>query len=232
MEEYDYDAPPVMDDGYHLLPAGRPLSPHPHQSDPRQSDSQQLSSEREEGSEYATAPQRRKKRSAKVLKPDRVAELHASEIRHFTEQYLTLMAESRAHKASTRHTGLAKKNANFYVWGQGLGGVGRQMRDAGLHDPLGIFYGDRLRNAVLGLTSESGQKRDRASLDDDTDSAEERRVRPRSSQDMEAGRGVTRGEGTEMIEEEGMDPFMEEEVRHSLRLPIKATISLLALHIH
>ncbi|KAF9698437.1 hypothetical protein EKO04_003770 [Ascochyta lentis] len=142
-----------------------------------------------ESSSSAAAPMRRKQRAAKVIPQDRRMELRNAEILSWNANYLTNMKEAARSKLQHRALQQAKKNAEHYVWGVGIGGIGRDR--FGAQGPLGLFVGDNLFELFTGTSRnpKSTPKRDRDSGIDEATQQEARRKRQKTAEPEEVGRG-------------------------------------------
>jgi hypothetical protein len=108
------------------------------------------------------------------------------------------MAEATKLKQQHKAVTLARKNAAFWVLGQGIAGVGICSGDDRVPNPLAIFSGHTLLEALTGReSSPSGMKRTR-SLSDDLDEEEKvRRVRARGEDEQELETGDAGGNDAE-----------------------------------
>ena len=133
-----------------------------------------------ESSSYVAAPVRRKKRTARALPKDTRLELRNSEIVDWNTDYLKNMKEAARSKVQHRIQQQAKKNAEHYVWGAGIGGLGRDM--FGAQGPLSRFVGDNLFELLTGTSrnSKTTAKRDRDSGIDEATQEEARRKRQKT----------------------------------------------------
>lgn len=195
----DVDLPLSGDD----LPQGEAF---PSTSDQPQSDNTQAY-QADESELSADAPMRRKRtRKPKTIPRDVINELRNTDLANWNANYLQNMAEAsrikNAHKAPLQ----AKKNAEFWVWGSGVGGIGRRAPGASLPTPWDIFCGDNLYELYTGKDRRetAAKKHDRDSGIDEQMVEEARRVRPRLDEDEEQlGRGQ---------DDEGMILLGDEEV--------------------
>jgi hypothetical protein len=133
------------------------------------------------------APIRHKKRTAKVITADATMELRNTDLSDWNNNYLHNMAEASRLKTLRKSSSQAKKNAEYYVWGSGIAGLGRNAH--GLSGPLDRFFGDRLFELFTGIDRKrlAKSKRDRDSGIDEETEAGSRRVRQKSE---EYGRGI------------------------------------------
>lgn len=141
--------------------------------------------EGEEGSVYGVqATMARKPRKAKPLPIDKTLEIRNTELLSWSTNYLTNMAELRKKKEAAKVASQSRKNADWIVWGAGLGGIGHEVHAMrGMKHPLDMFCGQNLKEMLVGEKA-NGRKRERVEGSDDD--SEARRVRQRS---QEYGRG-------------------------------------------
>ncbi|KAF2798527.1 hypothetical protein K505DRAFT_405148 [Melanomma pulvis-pyrius CBS 109.77] len=141
----------------------------------------------------AAAPMRRKKRKAKTLLIDSNMELRNKDLADWNAKYLENMQVASREKNKHRAAAQAKKNAEFWVWGAGIGGIGYRMFGATSPTPLDQFYGDKFFELLTGVNRNplAGTKHDRDSGIDEATQGESRRVRRKSDEDEEEqiGRG-------------------------------------------
>ena len=163
----------------------------------------------EESSDFAEAAQARRRRGPKPLPTDAVPELRNSDLAQWNTDYLANMAEASRLKQLHKLPAQARKNAAQWVFGIGLGGAGTDSRPYKLQGPLDMFAGDKLMEALTGIeVSVVGRKRGRGEEDEQSSGSEERRVRLRS----EDGEQIGRGEGLD-LGEDGMLPLFDDTVR-------------------
>ena len=142
-----------------------------------------------ESSSTVAAPLRRRKRTAQALPQDRRMELRNTEILNWKTDYLNNMKEAARSKIQYRIAQQAKKNAEHYVWGAGIGGLGQNT--FGAHGPLDCFFGDNLFEMFTGNSRnpQARLKRDRDSGIDEATQRESRRKRQKTVDSEEIGRG-------------------------------------------
>lgn len=141
-------------------------------------------------SESAEAPLRPRHRVRKGLPRDDAIELRNADLAHWNNDYITnMMAEDRA-KLHRRASRLAKKNAQFWVYGSGIGHTGSSFGNVTFQSPLDMFAGDALMQTLTGIANPvAGRKRSRDGESQGSDS-EARRVRPRDIQEEHGSRGA------------------------------------------
>jgi hypothetical protein len=138
-------------------------------------------------------------------------ELHNKDLSDWNTNYLANMAEASRLKSTHRVYTDAKKNAEFLVWGTGIGGIGVRPPGATAPTPIDMFCGDSLFELYTGVNRKktlAGKKHDRDSGIDEATEGEARRVRPRTENDDDESRQIGRAEGGD----EGMFPADDEEV--------------------
>ena len=128
-------------------------------------------------SSTAAAPQRRKARAPKIIALDRNIELRNRDLLAMNNGYLDHMAEDWKRVATGKNTAQAKKNADFWLLGRGIGNVGVPLTHGGIQGPLAeMWSGDNLYHMLTGIDRvRKGKKR----KSEDEASTPERRVRPR-----------------------------------------------------
>lgn len=133
--------------------------------------------------ETATAAAARRAKPPRTIATDTRIEISRTELMSWNTNYLANMDAVR-HKRDALRAGIqSKKNAEWWVWGAGLGGIGYDMRGPGnITHPLAMFQGAQLRELVLG-PSPPTKKRGHANASEDA----ERRVRPRSNEPEDQG---------------------------------------------
>ena len=141
----------------------------------------------------ASAPMRRKRRTARVLPTDATIELRNKDLAEWNSNYLQNMKAAARNKLQTRASQQAKKNAEYFVWGGGLGGISDQISGTKGSNPFEMFIGDNFFELITGVSRKKvvKVKRDRDSGIDDATQEESRRVRQKSGEsDDQIGRGL------------------------------------------
>lgn len=116
----------------------------------------------------------RRIRKPKVLITDGATALRNMDLAQWNNEYVSNMVHAREQKQQNKIPTIAKKNAMFWVFGRGIGGVGIGLGARREPHPLKQFSGEELYNAV------SGKKRPRKRSHSPASS--ERRVRTRSEE--------------------------------------------------
>jgi meiotic recombination protein REC8, fungi type len=113
------------------------------------------------------------------------------ELRQWNEGYLNNMREAVDARYPYKLAHQAKKNAEHWVLGQGIGGVGTGLGQHHAAGPLHIFSGPFLLAALTGRDLLSaGTKHARSSSVTSAVEDEERRVRAREEEGEQSGRGA------------------------------------------
>ena len=113
-------------------------------------------------------------------------EIRNADLARWRDDYVANMARATAVKGAHQATALAKQNAQFWVFGAGLGGLGRILGPEQAPEALRMLVGRNLLGTLLG-DGENREQQKRNREDEETDEQSERRVRPRL--DDEVGRG-------------------------------------------
>jgi meiotic recombination protein REC8 len=141
----------------------------------------------------ASAPMRRKPRAPRVLPRDTTIELRNKDLSEWNTNYLENMDTARKHKEQNRVTVQAKKAAEQFLWGGGLGGIAQQFAGLPGPNPFDMFIGDNFFEFITGESRKkgAGTKHDRDSGIDDATQAESRSVRQKTNEpEGEFGRGL------------------------------------------
>lgn len=147
--------------------------------------------EEESSSASADAPLRPRRRAPKALPYDNAPELRNADLAYWNDNYVSNMANDTHAKMQHRATKVSKQNAAFWVGGCGVGGTGSMIRNSSLNNPLNMFAGDALIEALTGVVASiSGRKRNRDEEGDRASDSEERRVRMRDGVDDQLGRTI------------------------------------------
>ena len=174
------------------LPSADPFSfvePEDHQHTEQQPRSSAHPSQQSTTTTTAEAPQRRI-RQPKQLQVDERAELSNRQLGEWSTNYLANMNALSRTKEQNKSTAQAKKNAAFWILGQGIGGIEVNFGDDVFDHPLSVFSGQNLLDALNQRhSSPAGSKRARSESADLDDEEEGRRVRPRGEDEEEVGRG-------------------------------------------
>ncbi|KAL8794824.1 MAG: hypothetical protein Q9195_002652 [Heterodermia aff. obscurata] len=192
---------PRLDDDQGILPEGEAFPITAPQAPAETSFLRSSSEAPQESSESAEAPARRRVAAPKYLPMDQVASLRNNDLASWNNNYLVNMAGAAQAKQQHKAAALAKRNAAFFVYGTGIGGVGQGLGGSKLPSPLDMFAGDRLMTALTGLEpAPTGRKRSRAEEEEHESDSEGRRVRVREDDGDEVGRGdnLALGEGDTM----------------------------------
>ncbi|KAK8174622.1 Rec8 like protein-domain-containing protein [Phyllosticta citribraziliensis] len=183
-DRMDIDLPEYGDEM--IIPDGEPLSSvREHRSSPAAEQSIQDVAV-QSSSPVQVAPQRQRKSRAIPL--DTTMELRNTELVGWQRNYLQDMAQAAQHKHNLRAAAQAKKNAEYWVLGLGIGGIGAITGSTGIPGPLDMFKGEALLR-TLGIRSEPPASKKRGHpMSTIEEEPQGRRVRQRSEED-ELGRG-------------------------------------------
>lgn len=206
---------PRYGDDYGNLPEAEPFPEMGQRAAPEPGlakSSSQVALEEEPSSESAQAPQRRRPKAAKLLTMDEIQGLRNADLAQWNTDYLQNMAVAAQAKQQNKLPSQSKKNAAFWVFGSGIGGVGSGVGNSKLQSPLGIFAGDKLMEALTGVkATAAGRKRNRSDEDDGSDS-EGRRVKTREAGYAELGRG----KGVALDDDGALPVYVDDDVSHLL----------------
>ncbi|CAG8890451.1 unnamed protein product [Penicillium egyptiacum] len=120
---------------------------------------------------------RRVRRPKEIISDDTTA-LRNMTLAQWNDEYVANMIQALKEKQRNKIPTISKKNAAFWVFGQGIGSVGVGLgMDHELH-PLNLYSGETLLEAVGG----SAQRKRRKRSADDDEMSEGRRVRAREEQ--------------------------------------------------
>jgi meiotic recombination protein REC8 len=102
-------------------------------------------------SDSAEAPAKRRKPKQKTLLPqDNTIELRNADLIVWQKEYLTHMAVASVAHTQKKEASQAKKNAEAWVIGNGINGVGQGVGSSKLPSPLAMFSGAALFSKITG----------------------------------------------------------------------------------
>jgi len=140
----------------------------------------------------------------KPLESDERPGLTNDELRQWNEGYLTNMQETIDARHPYKMVHQAKKNAEHWVLGQGIGGVGSGLGREHAPGPLQIFSGATLVALLTGRElSPAGTKHARSPSVTSAAEEEERHVRAREEEGEQVGRGAGEEDLTLAGQDEG-----------------------------
>lgn len=131
----------------------------------------------------------RQRRNIKFIVADNQIALRNTELAQLNNEYVRNMAAAFKQKQQNKIPTQAKKNAVFWVFGQGIGSVGVGMGASRAPHPLSIFSGEELY-ATLHPETHKGKKRSHSSDGENDPESEGRRVRRREDEEDQVGRGL------------------------------------------
>lgn len=120
---------------------------------------------------------------SKSMMMDEQTAFRNTELAQINNDYLQNMALILKQKAQNRIPTQAKKNAAFWVFGQGIGSVGVGLGTSHAVHPLQVFSGDELLESLHLEQKRRGVKKRGCASDEESDSESGRRVRARESKD-------------------------------------------------
>lgn len=133
----------------------------------------------EETIEIEATRTRRVRRPKEIISDDTTA-LRNMTLAQWNNEYVANMTQALKQKQQNKIPTISKKNAAFWVFGQGIGSVGVGLGMDHEPHPLYLYSGDDLLEAVGGYTQR--KRRKRSADDDDGGISEGRRVRARNEQ--------------------------------------------------
>lgn len=124
-------------------------------------------------------------RARRIRQPKEIISDDATALRNLTmaqwnDEYVANMAQAWKQKQQNKIPTIAKKNAAFWVFGQGICSVGLGLGMEQESHPLNFFSGETLFEAAGGYQ----QHRRKHTRTDDDDDSEERRVRAREEEQL------------------------------------------------
>ncbi|KAJ5571567.1 hypothetical protein N7535_005227 [Penicillium sp. DV-2018c] len=130
----------------------------------------------EQSIEVPAVTTRRVRRPKEIISDDATG-LRNMTLAQWNNEYVANMIQAAKQKQQNKISALSKKNAAFWVFGQGFGSVGNGLGVDREPHPLKFYSGEELFEAIGGYLEETGRKR----KSDDKD-LERRRVRARDEQ--------------------------------------------------
>lgn len=178
----------------YILPEARPFSPRPLAGQAETVQSARPRSPVQQGEEETpptaiSAPHLRT-RMVKPLGYDERPGLTNQDLRQWNEGYLENMQSAVEAKHLYKLAHQAKKNAEHWVLGRGIGGVGRGLGQDHACGPLQMYCGATLLAAVTGKELSSAGTKHARSPSVTSGAEEERRVRTREETAEQVGRGA------------------------------------------
>lgn len=192
---YDDEPLPVYQDDIDMQDA-EPFAPRTAAEQPDNPASAQADqAQSQTSSSTASAPAVRT-RVPKPLPQDQQLELHNADLQTWDRDYLATQSRASQQKLNNKTLTLARKNADFWVLQNGIGGLGVAYQGVKSHympEPLRMFSGTALLQALTGIQlTVAGTKHPRAIDADEEDN--QRRVRTRSNS-HEVGRAGDENSG-------------------------------------
>ncbi|KAL5353385.1 R8 protein [Pseudogymnoascus australis] len=179
-----------MDDDMNILPDAEAFPQH-QGAKPRGDNESSI----EESSVSAEVPlkKKRQRKAVKVISEAAVRlDIRNSELSEWQTNYVQNMAKEKHAKLMRVINKYAVTNASIFVWGNGIGGIGKTIRSSGnFPHPLDIFRGDKLKELVTGIaiSPDKGKKRARSAFGENDEEAD-RNVRARPELELQLPRAV------------------------------------------
>lgn len=154
-------------------------------NEPQQQRAESKAQDEEDVSEHDIRMQQTRKSVKRMVADSKIA-LRNTDLAQWNNEYLLNMAVATKQKQSNKLPTLSKKNAAFWVFGQGIASVGIGLGASREPHPLRHFSGDDLYD-LLNPTRPRGRKRCRPRSDSES---ELRRVRRKADgEEDQIGRG-------------------------------------------
>ena len=160
--------------------------------------------------ETAEAPLRYRKRGPRVIALDETQELRNPDLAAWNQEYLANMAEAAKAKNSNQSKTQVRRNADFWIFGQGIGGVGVGIGSNAMASPLDMFSGEALLEALAAISPMLAKKR--TSSSDESEDSEGRRVRARTDDGLLTGGDAGLDEQIMFDDDNGIQAPMGDEV--------------------
>ena len=131
-------------------------------------------------------------RAPRVVPVDDQTALRNTELAQINNEYVQNMLAVLKQKQQNKLPAQAKKNAAFWVFGQGIASVGVGLGASHTLHPLCAFSGDELHALLSPEIKRKARKRGRRAGDNDEESGSDsdgRRVRARGESEEQIGRG-------------------------------------------
>ncbi|KEY76473.1 hypothetical protein Rad21/Rec8 [Aspergillus fumigatus] len=135
------------------------------------------------------APMRRTRRIPKAVPTDAQNALRNTELAQYNSEYVQNMAAALKKKLKNRVPAQAKKNAEFWVFGLGIGSVGVGLGTSLVQHPLHFFSGETLYASLTSVKRSKKRKGSPSTTEDSDADSETRRIRRREEFEEQLGRG-------------------------------------------
>lgn len=135
------------------------------------------------------APMRRTRRIPKAVPTDAQNALRNTELAQYNSEYVQNMAAALKKKLKNRVPAQAKKNAEFWVFGLGIGSVGVGLGTSLVQHPLHFFSGETLYASLTSVKRSKKRKGSPSTTEDSDADSETRRIRRREESEEQLGRG-------------------------------------------
>lgn len=142
----------------------------------------------ENASDTREATMRRARRIPKAVATDSQTALRNTELAQHNNEYVRNMATALQQKLKNKVPTQAKKNAVFWVFGQGIGSVGVGLGTSHVQHPLHFFSGETLYASLTSAERAKKRKGSPSTTEDSDADSETRRVRRRGESEEQLGR--------------------------------------------
>ncbi|RHZ55778.1 hypothetical protein CDV55_102379 [Aspergillus turcosus] len=143
----------------------------------------------ENASDTREATMRRTRRIPKAVATDSQTALRNTELAQYNNEYVQNMVTALQQKLKNKVPTQAKKNAVFWVFGQGIGSVGVGLGISHVQHPLHFFSGETLYASLTNVERSKKRKGSPSTTEDSDADSETRRVRRRGESEEQLGRG-------------------------------------------
>jgi hypothetical protein len=165
-------------------------------------------SEEAENADAREATLRRTRRIPKAVATDSQTALRNTELAQHNNEYVQNMAAALHQKLKNKMPTQAKKNAVFWVFGQGIGSVGVGLGTSHVQHPLHFFSGETLYASLTSAERAKKRKGSPSSTEDSDDDSETRRVRRRGESEEQLGRGGIFHDNNNLHDVRGINFFL------------------------
>ncbi|GIJ90144.1 hypothetical protein Asppvi_009095 [Aspergillus pseudoviridinutans] len=190
LNDISWDYQPMLDEGIQgITEHGQPTPVFNGDTSMPQAPEVQHTEEVDIVSETREASMRRTRRIPKAVATDTQTALRNTELAQYNNEYVRNMAAALKQKLKNRVPTQAKKNADFWVFGQGIGSVGVGLGTSHVQHPLHLFSGETLYASLTSVERSKKRKGSPSTTEDSDADSETRRVRRREESEEQLGRG-------------------------------------------
>ncbi|GIC88753.1 Rad21/Rec8 N terminal domain protein [Aspergillus udagawae] len=191
LNDISWDYQPMLADGaiQGITEHGQPTPIFNGDTSMPQASEVQHPEEVENVSETREASMRGTRRVPKAVATDTQTALRNTELAQYNNEYVQNMAAALKQKLKNRVPTQAKKNADFWVFGQGIGSVGVGLGTSHVQHPLHFFSGETLYASLTSIERSKKRKGSPSTTEDSDANSETRRIRRRGESEEHLGRG-------------------------------------------